>query len=258
MRDYERRWAASKMKKSKKLITFVLIAVFVILMIPTGVIAGTQVFGRVEANLGRVAPPIMNTNNEQELVLVEPDPNNDKMIFGNQERNFCLGYLDNFKAETVTGGEGAEEAARITRKNALLQEYRAYVDRLYDQKMTIGEYDNHYAHLMDIFFELLPLEPEKTPQEKFEIQLQNIISRLKEDLYYSEVHGEMYIEERKLNIPQLKKCIEEFTALQNKIAAKQLSFEQMQQEYTLYLERVKTASPYEFSAATSPEEEENS
>lgn len=175
------------------------------------------------------------------------------MLFGDYEKDFCLGYLNNFKDETLTGSESAEETARITRKNELLQDYRAYVDELYNQSMTTEEYDTHYAFLMNMFSEMLLSEPEPTPQEKFEAELKCVLFYLEEDLYYSEKYGESYIQERLLDIAKLKSSIASLTDLQEKILSKQFSFEQMLDEYAVCLEDMKAASPHVFSTFVSSE-----
>ena len=235
------------MRKKVKLIIFVSLA-FIILIIPVGIAVSAQISNSSQRNLGRIEPPVMHVNNGQEPVPLDSNVANDKMVFGDYEKNYCLGYSDNFKEEILTGSESTAETARITRKNTLLQDYREYVDKLYNQIMTTEEYDIHYNHLMSVFSEMLALEPEPTPQEQFEIELRCLLSKLEEDLYYSEIHGEMYIEDKKINISMLKRSIEDLTSLQKKISLKQLSFEQMQCEYATCLEEVKKASPYRFSS----------
>lgn len=234
------------MRNKKKLI--VPLAVLIILIIPVGIVAVAQISNSSQRNLGKTEPPIMRANNAKEPVLLDSNVANDKMVFGDYEKNFCLGYLDNFREEILTGSESTAEIARITRKNTLLQDYKEYVDKLYNQIMTTEEYDIHYDHLMNMFSEMLPLEPAPTPQEQFEIELKCLLSNLEENLYYSEIHGEMYIEEKKINISELKRSIEDLTSLQKKINLKQLSFEQMQCEYATCLEEVKKVSPYIFSS----------
>lgn len=229
------------MKKGKKFVILSL-AALAALSIPVGAAVGVRISS--ERNCG-VTSPTMNLN-EQELAELFADHS---MVFGDYERNFCLGYLDNFEDEEVTGNESAAEAERITRKNALIKEYREYVEALYGQPMTEEEYEIHYQHLMDIFCdELLPLEPEPTPEEQIEIKIAQLLSGLKDDLCFSEINGEAYIKSRRVDVSALKKSIEDLTLLQEKIDAKQLTLEQLQQEFAICLEVVKKASPEIYEA----------
>mgnify|MGYP000201320546 CR=1 FL=1 len=230
------------MKKGKKFVILSL-AALAALSIPVGAAVAVRISS--ERNCGRTKPPIMRVDNEQEPA--ESDTNG--MVFGDGERDFCLGYLEGFRDEEVTGDESAAEAERITRKNALIQEYREYVEALYGQSMTTEEYEIHYQHLMDIFCdELLPLEPEPTPEKQIEIKIAQLLSGLKDDLCFSEINGEAYIKSRRVDVSALKKSIEDLTLLQEKIDAKQLTLEQLQQEFAICLEVVKKASPEIYEA----------
>ena len=102
---------------------------------------------------------------------------------------------------------------------------------------------------MDIFCdELLPLEPEPTPEKQIEIKIAQLLSGLKDDLCFSEINGESYIKFRRVDVSALKKSIEDLTLLQEKIDAKQLTLEQLQQEFAICLEVVKKASPEIYEA----------
>ena len=229
------------MRKKRKFIILSL-TVLAALSIPVGAAVTAQISS--QRNCG-VTDPAMNLN-EQELAALFADHS---MVFGDYERNFCLGYLDNFKAESVTGNESAAEAERITRKNTLIQEYREYVEALYGQPMTTEEYEVHYQYLMGLFVdEMLPLEPEPTPEEVFVGNEVNILLlRLEEHLEYSGIHGEEYIQSFQIDIPELERAIEELTSLKERAKAGQLSLEQMQQEYMVCLEVVKWACPPQYA-----------
>lgn len=189
---------------------------------------------------------------EQELAALFADHS---MVFGDYERNYCLGYVDDLKEESVTGNESAEEAERITRKNTLIQEYREYVEALYGQPMTTEEYEIHYQYLMGIYCdELLPREPEPTPEEVFigdEIGI--LLARLEEHLEFSNIYGEEYIQSLQIDIPELERAIEELTSLKERAKAGQLSLEQMQQEYAACLEVVKKACPPQYAITIADE-----
>lgn len=235
------------MRKKRKFIILSL-TVLAALSIPVGAAVTAQISS--ERNCG-VTDPAMKLN-EQELAALFADHS---MVFGDYERNFCLGYLDNFKAESVTGNESAAEAERITRKNTLIQEYREYVEALYGQPMTTEEYEVHYQYLMGLFVdEMLPLEPEPTPEEVFVGNEVNILLlRLEEHLEYSGIHGEEYIQSFQIDIPELERAIEELTSLKERAKAGQLSLEQMQQEYAACLEVVKRACPPQYAITIADE-----
>ena len=239
------------MKKRKKSVVIIALAALVVLLVPMITAVALQISGGDCEYWTK--PPFMRADNGQTPVALETDAENETMKFGDYEKNFCLGYLVNFKAEAVTDGESAEEAERITRKNALLQEYRTYVDTLYMQVMKQKDYDAHYEHLMGLFTELLLLEPEETPEELLDGNIRLLLLILKDDLYYSDLYGEAYIKDRKLDTAQLKQAIAELTALQEKLNGKQLTFEQAQRDYTACLEVVKTASPQAYSSVSSNE-----
>lgn len=230
------------MKKGKKFVILSL-AALAALSIPVGAAVAVRISS--ERNCGRTKPPIMRVDNEQEPA--ESDTNG--MVFGDGERDFCLGYLEGFRDEEVTGDESAAEAERITRKNALIQEYREYVEALYGQPMTEEEYEIHYQHLMDIFRdELLPLEPEPTPEEVFiRDEIGILLLRLEEHRYFSEVHGEKYIQNKEIDLPELERAIEDLTALKERAVAEQMPLEQIKQEYAVCLEVVKKACPPQYA-----------
>lgn len=58
-------------------------------------------------------------------------------------KEFLLVYIHeaNFKSETVSDENDAEQNKRIKQKNELLQEYRTIVDKMYEEKvMKIEDY----------------------------------------------------------------------------------------------------------------------
>lgn len=234
------------MKTNRKVICISLI-VLLILLISVGTamaLGNNSMFAWWEPPAKRADEP---KGTAQYAANAQIDSTGKKML-SKEKRDFLLGYLEGFCDEEVTGNESTAEAERITRKNALIQEYREYVDVLDGQTMTTEEYEVHYQHLMDIFLELLPLEPEPTPEEKIEIKIAQLLSGLKEDLCFSEINGDAYINAFKVDVPALKKSIEDLTSLQEKIDAKQLTLEQLQQEFALCLEVVKKASPEKYEA----------
>ena len=229
------------MRKKRKFIILSL-AVLAALSIPVGAAVTAQISS--ERNCG-VTDPAMNLN-EQELAALFADHS---MVFGDYERNYCLGYVDGLKKESLTGNESAAEAERITRKNTLIQEYREYVEALYGQPMTTEEYEIHYQYLMGIYCdELLPREPEPTPEEVFiRDEIGILLARLEEHLEFSNIYGEEYTQSLQIDVPELERVIEELTSLKERAKAGQLSLEQMQQEYMVCLEVVKRACPPQYA-----------
>lgn len=236
------------MKKGKKFVILSL-AALAALSIPVGAAVAVRISS--ERNCGRTKPPIMRVDNEQEPA--ESDTNG--MVFGDGERDFCLGYLEGFRDEEVTGDESAAEMERITRKNALIKEYREYVEALYGQPMTEEEYEIHYQHLMDIYCdELLPLEPEPTPEEVFiRDEIGILLLRLEEHLEFSSIHGEVYIQNKEIDLPELERAIEELTSLKERAVAEQMPLEQIKQEYAVCLEVVKKACPPQYAITIADE-----
>lgn len=235
------------MKKGKKFVILSL-AALAALSIPVGAAVGVRISS--ERNCG-VTSPTMNLN-EQELAALFADHS---MVFGDYERNYCIGYVDGLKKESLTGDESAAEMERITRKNALIKEYREYVEALYGQPMTEEEYEIHYQHLMDIYCdELLPLEPEPTPEEVFiRDEIGILLLRLEDHRYFSEVHGEKYIQNNEIDLPELKRAIEDLTALKERAVAEQMPLEQIKQEYAVCLEVVKKACPPQYAITIADE-----
>lgn len=238
------------MKKNKKIIIAVSLTVAFVLIVPIGIAVAMQIS---DNQLYWTKPPYLRADNESAPIALESYDSKEEKLFDDEERDHCLGYLDYYKEETVTGSEATEEAKRIKQKNTLIQEYKLYVNSLYNQVMTIEEYEAHYEHLMDIVSKLLPLEPERTPEEQLAIDVIWILQRLDEDLYYCEFYGDAYINDNQINVAQLKQSIAELTALQEKLNGKQLTFEQAQRDYTACLEVVKTASPQAYSSVSSNE-----
>ena len=227
------------MRKKRKFIILSL-AVLAALSIPVGAAVTAQISS--ERNCG-VTDPAMNLN-EQELAALFADHS---MVFGDYERNFCLGYVDGLKKESLTGNESAEEAERITRKNTLIQEYREYVEALYGQPMTTEEYEVHYQYLMGIYCdELLPREPEPTPEEQLASEVACLWSCLDQYLYDSYAYGEEFIQDYVTDVTELERVVNDLVSLRKKIGAKQLSFEQMKIEYAKCAEIVKKISPYAY------------
>ena len=236
------------MKRPSKRVLFVSLSILLIVLVPFGaaaVISNGGLFG------GRDRPPSLWVNKPGPAApgpaAMETASENDTMIFGDYEKDFCLGYLDNFKVETLTGSESAQEADRITRKNARIQEYREYVNRLYQQTMTPAEYNAHYDHLMKWFSALLTLEPEDTPEETLESYVSRLLLKLEEELYYCE-HKGAYAQQRHMNIPLLKEALAAFRSLQERFSAEGMTYAAKKAAYMASLEKVKAAMPDDYAA----------
>ena len=191
----------------------------------------------VIAGIVILAPTINNANKRP-----ASSADDGKMVFADRENEFCLGYLDNFKNESLTGNESPEEAERITRKNELIQEYKDYVGKLYGQTMTNEEYRSHYDHLMDMFQELFTLEPEPTPQEQLLSKAKVLRSGLDDELTFSK-RDEEYRQVCNIDLPMLKTLITHLKTLQKQIENGEITYEQSLQEYEKCLEELKIAHP---------------
>ena len=159
--------------------------------------------------------------------------------------HYHLRYLDEFKDESPSG-DNPEEDERIARKYALRGEYRNYVEGLLGKTMTYDEMTAHEKYLMKLLFQLSRLEP---GQEKKRLvdSMNRLLHLLKVDLGCSKSHGKGYgkdyIKNSKLNVKELRLSIDEITALLEKTASEDFSFEDALPEYLACLERVKVASP---------------
>ena len=159
--------------------------------------------------------------------------------------NSFLGYADALKGESTTG-DNSEEDERIARKDALQQEYRDYVDSLLWKTMTYDEMIAHKKHLVNLLFQLSSLEPGQGKKQLVD-SMNRLLHLLKVDLGCSKSHGKGYgkdyIKNSKLNVKELRLSIDEITALLEKTASEDFSFEDALPEYLACLERVKVASP---------------
>ena len=189
-----------------------------------------------------LAPTINNANKRP-----ASSADDGKMVFADRENEFCLGYLSNFKNESLTGNESPEEAERITRKNELIQEYKDYVGKLYGQTMTTEEYRSHYDHLMEMFQELFTLEPEPTPQEQLLSKVRILGSGLDDTLTFSK-RDEEYRQVYNIDLPMLKTLITHLDTLEKQIENGEITYEQSLQEYDKCLEELKIASPRRYES----------
>lgn len=196
-----------------------------------------------------LAPTINNANKRP-----ASSADDGKMVFADRENEFCLGYLSNFKNESLTGSESPEEAERITRKNELIQEYKDYVGKLYGQTMTNEEYRSHYDHLMEMFQELLTLEPEPTPQEQLLSKAKILRSGLDDELTLSK-RDEEYRQLCNIDLPMLKTLITHLKTLQKQIENGEITYEQSLQEYDKCLEELKIAHPRRYESVMNDDDE---
>ena len=196
-----------------------------------------------------LAPTINNANKRP-----ASSADNGKMVFADRENEFCLGYLSNFKNESLTGSESPEEAERITRKNELIQEYKDYVGKLYGQTMTTEEYRSHYDHLMEMFQELFTFEPEPTPQEQLLSKVRILGSGLDDTLTFSK-RDEEYRQLCNIDLPMLKTLITHLDTLEKQIENGEITYEQSLQEYDKCLEELKIASPRRYESVMNDDDE---
>jgi hypothetical protein len=218
------------MQKKTRLILFLVVG---------GVLLATLFGGVALSDQIRYA----NRYYEDQQSAANTSSNSKLFLFGDYEKEFCLGYLDGFKAESVADNETSEEAARITRKNQLITEYRAYVDNLYEKGMPEAEYDAHYQHLMDIYAELLSLEPEPSPETKLRYRTTGLRSSLEEEIYYGERNLSGITGEPNRNLPVLKDTLVKLKELEEALRNNTISFEPAVEKYKACVEQLKIGSP---------------
>lgn len=220
-------------------------------IIVTGIAAVAQ---KIDSRhpIGRSKPPAMTVNDKATLSAVDTCDN--VMVFGDDEKEYCLGYLSNFKNESLTGSESPDEAKRITRKNELIQEYKAYVGKHYGRTMTNEEYRSHYDHLMEMFQELLTLEPEPTPQEQLLSKAKFLRSGLDDELTFGK-RDEHYRQVYNIDLPMLETLITHLKTLQKQIENGEITYEQSLREYEKCLEELKIAHPRRYESVMNDDDE---
>lgn len=226
----------NRILKSK---AFKIVAVLLVVVLFSSVLivaAGNGIFS------GRDKPPRFRADEEQK----GPSFNNTaegKIIINDKKREFLLGYLDNFKAESVDGVADQAEVTRISRKNALIKEYKEYVNKLYNTEMTETVYESHYEYLMVIFKELLTLEPEKSFNEKAAIYVERIIMNLDEyGALCKAENGEQLAKEINFNAERADEALVALQTLKHKILNGIATKDEIKEEYSLCFEKFKAAT----------------
>ncbi len=124
----------------------------------------------------------------------KPLPDNGLCLFGDYEREFYLNYFYNgvfLNEESVTGNETPKEAARITAKNQMIEECKAYIESLYGKAMPEEVFDTNRHYLTETLAEIAKLNREKTPEEKILLRIGMFRGAIEEYTYYAErnLHG---------------------------------------------------------------------
>lgn len=151
-------------------------------------------------------------------------------------KEFLLVYIHeaNFKSETVSDENDAEQNKRIKQKNELLQEYRTIVDKMYEEKvMKIEDYKAKYDYLMGLIKQLMELEPERTPQELLVIETRVMLARAKEYLQYSGIY-EGFAEHLKIKLPELKQLVVDLEKMKSDYEGGKISYEEGQRKFDEY------------------------
>ena len=226
----------NRILKSK---AFKIVAVLLVVVLFSSVLivaAGNGIFS------GRDKPPRFRADEEQK----GPSFNNTaegKIIINDKKREFLLGYLDNFKTESADGVADETEVMRISRKNALINEYREYVNKLYNTEMTETVYESHYEYLMVIFKELLTLEPEKSFNEKTVIYIKRIIVTLEDFSAISKgENGEKFAKGNNFNLERADEALVALQTLKHKILNGIATKDEIKEEYSLCFEKFKAAT----------------
>ena len=89
----------------------------------------------------------------------------------------CLVVCGTFTAETP------KEAARITAKNQMIEECKAYIESLYGKAMPQEVFDANRHYLTETLGEIAKLNRERTPEEKIE-QLRRALFQIVDQMNY--------------------------------------------------------------------------
>ena len=99
-------------------------------------------------------------------------------LYTDADKATSLARLKDFREETITGNEDPVGAERIAYKNALMQEYRDYVDALCGRAAPGGELYTHDNYLVDLYQKLERLDPGPTPEKLLENCMKSLLSDL--------------------------------------------------------------------------------
>ncbi len=158
-------------------------------------------------------------------------------LINDNVKNFLLGYIheENIKPEAESDAKDAEQNKRIKRKNELLQEYRAIVDKMCEEKvLKIKDYEEKYEYLMGLISQLIELEPEKLPQELLAGKMRRLLLHAEEHVYYSGVHKD-YAKNHKIDLPALKQFIADLKNLKNDYESGKTSYKESQKKFDEYV-----------------------
>lgn len=161
------------------------------------------------------------------------------VLIDDSEKEFLLGYLDGFDQESLTGTESAVDIERVTRINAMIQEYRSTVDSLYGKVMSTADYEAGKADLMDIFHKLLRLAPHQTPEEDLCVDMRRAIGMLEENIKHIRMKNAD-------NAITIERCIDDLAVLSERLQKGELSYETAKQEYRMLLEGVRDIFPFAY------------
>ena len=236
------------MNHNAKRILLMLSIALIVIAVPVSVFAAVSDFDLFG---GGDQPPKMTADeSENENPGEQGDDKTQKSTLTDAEIDYLLVFLKNLKEESLSGSESADETARISRKTALLQEYRSYMDSIRKVEMTEDEYKKHVDHLMDIYSDLKTVEPEKTPEERIAYRVSALMGHLTEKYYYC-THKENYAKDHHIDVVVLEEAISVATAITDSVSAGDKTYEELKNEYVLLLQKAKVAMPGTYATMVS-------
>ena len=176
----------------------------------------------------------------------------DKQCLSENEKDFLLDYLSQFKVEAVASGANETETTRIVQKHQLMEDYRTCVNAMASNTLTEAEYNEHYEQLMSLANKLLLLEPDKNEEQEFELLLRQLLLKLKDERYYCEVYGNQYVSGCNIDIVSLDQSITEIKTLLESYIRKEITIEAAKNAYMECYSLIEKGSPRIYNLLSSP------
>lgn len=205
--------------------------------------------GALLATVGAVLPAMpggadqVRYINRYEYKDGKPLPDNGLCLFGDYEREFYLNYFYNgvfLNEESVTGNETPKEAARITAKNQMIEECKAYIESLYGKAMPEEVFDTNCHYLTETLTEIAKLDREKTPEEKILLRIDGFRGAIKGYTYYAERNMHGFTSE---SVPAMNEAVAKLKGLREALENHTLIFEDALEDYAAAIDLLKVSNP---------------
>lgn len=215
-------------------------------------IVSLSLCGALLATVGVVLPAMpggadqVRYINRYEYKDGKPLPDNGLCLFGDYEREFYLNYFYNgvfLNDESVTGNETPKEAARITAKNQMIEECKAYIESLYGKAMPEEVFDANCHYLTETLGEIAKLNREKTPEEKILLHINWFRGVISEDISYAEHSGHVSADDDSRNIPVMKEAVAKLKSLSEAFKNGTVDVQTTLEQYKEAVELLKVGCP---------------